>query len=92
MEESHPENTLIVFIDDESSLLELYCNIMKRVGTYKFMVFINHQELMDSLGKILEERKYTKIILFSDRQMPGISGYEVVNQVRAMCSLHNVES
>lgn len=57
MEESRPEDTLIVFIDDESSLLELYCNIMKRVGAYKFMVFINHQELMTSLVKILEERK-----------------------------------
>lgn len=87
MEESRPEDTLIVFIDDESSLLELYKNIMTRVGTYKFKVFINHQELMSYLEKILPDRQYTKIILFSDRQMPGISGYEVVNQVREQCSL-----
>jgi len=31
--ETKPLDILIVFIDDESSLLELYSNIMKRIGT-----------------------------------------------------------
>jgi CheY-like chemotaxis protein len=71
-------NTRILLADDELSILKLVPMVLKRLGNY------NNITVVDNGRKALDELLNNHYALcITDTHMPGLKGYEVIQQYKA---------
>lgn len=67
--------------------------IMKKIKRYKWKTFISYSELIKFLDNLLQQNlNIRRVILFTDKMMPGISGNELIEIIRDMCEQNGIES
>lgn len=73
-----PHELSVVIIDDDPFQLQLACEIMRRLSDGRWKVSACSQT--EELFVLLDERRFD--IMFTDIEMPGMSGFELVERLR----------
>ena len=77
MTQNRPNETIILWADDEIDLLGLHVRFLSQKG-YKVLTVTNGQDLLEVLrGQVVD-------IILLDENMPGLSGLETLSQIKRL--------